>query len=308
MTKDKKPKIVCIGGPTGVGKTSLAIKIAKLFDGEIVSCDSIAIYKHLDIGSAKPTKEEMSIVPHHMIDIKEPTDNFSVAEYRQEAKKVIDDILSRNKLPIIVGGTGLYMKGLLFPMELGKTDKSPEIREKYKLLAKTHGNKYLLDYLQKIDPESAEKLHEKDLLRIIRAIEIFELTGKKKSSFCTKLESEYDYMLIFLNRERSVLYQNIDKRAQNMIDNGLEVEVKELVKNYNLTKDSQSMSGIGYKEFFDYFDGKISRDEMIENIKKNCRHYAKRQITWFKAMPNVQEYDCKDAEKIIDDVKAFLTD
>lgn len=308
MTKDKKPKIVCIGGPTGVGKTSLAIKIAKLFDGEIVSCDSIAIYKHLDIGSAKPTREEMSLVPHHLIDIKEPNQEFSVAEYRQYAQKAIADILSRNKLPIIVGGTGLYMKGLLFPMKLGETDKSLELREKYKKLAEIHGNKYLLDYLQKIDPESASKLHEKDLLRIIRAIEIFELTGKKKSAFCTKMESQYDYMLIFLNEERKRLYNKIESRVDKMFDCGLETEVKNLVKDYKLTKESQSMSGIGYKEFFDYFDGKISRDEMIENIKKNSRHYAKRQITWFKAMPQVYEYNAMDVEKIVHDVKQFLTD
>ena len=299
-------KIVCIGGPTGVGKTALAIQLANLFDGEIVSCDSIAIYKHLNIGSAKPTKDEQQQAKHYMIDIKEPNEEFSVAEYRNMAKKIIDDILSRGKLPIVVGGTGLYMKGLLFPLDLGHTDKSPEIRAKYKEIAEQKGGAYLLEYLKDIDPKSTEKLHDKDINRIIRAIEIFELTGKKKSDYQTKLESEFDYKLIFLNDDRKKLYERIDKRVLKMIDLGLENEVKELVENYNLSRDNQSMSGIGYKEFFDYFEGKIDKKQLIEQIQKNSRHYAKRQITWFKAMPNVCEYNYKDKDAIILDIKKFL--
>lgn len=301
-----KPKIICIGGPTGVGKTSLAIKLANLFDGEIVSCDSIAIYKHLNIGSAKPTPEEQSQAKHYMIDIREPNQEFSMAEYRQEAKAVIQDILSRGKLPIVVGGTGLYMKGLLFPMELGKSEKSDEIREKYKKIAEEKGGQYLLDYLAKIDAESASKLHAKDIIRIIRAIEIFELTGKTKSSFKTQMESEFDYMLIFLNDDRQKLYERINLRVDKMLEMGLFDEIKKLVKDFGLTRENQSMQGIGYKEFFDYFDGIVNFEQLVENIKQDSRHYAKRQNTWFKAMPNVKEYDCHNVEKIIFDAKEFL--
>ena len=301
-----KPKIICIGGPTGVGKTSLAIKIANIFDGEIVSCDSIAIYKHLDIGSAKPTQQEQSQAVHHMIDIKEPFENYSVAEYRDDAKEIIKNILSKNKIPIIVGGTGLYMKGLLFSLDMGHTAKDDSLREKYKKIADDKGGAFLLEYLNKIDPISAQKLHDKDINRIIRAIEIYELTGKKKSDYQTKLESEFDYMLIFLNDNRKELYNRIDQRVDKMLDQGLENEVEYLVKTFKLSRSNQSMSGIGYKEFFNYFLNKISKKELIEDIKQNSRHYAKRQITWFKAMPNVREFDCNNTEIVINEVKKFL--
>lgn len=302
----KKPKIICIGGPTGVGKTALAIKLANLFDGEIISCDSIAIYRHLDIGSAKPDKAEQSQAKHYMIDIKEPTEQFDMAEYRQMAKSLIQDILSRGKLPIIVGGTGLYMKGLLFPLELGNSQKNDEIREKYKNIAEKEGGEKLLQLLNKVDPESASKLHPKDTLRIIRALEIYELTGTKKSSIKTELVSEYDYMLIFLNDDRKELYSRIDSRVDKMMALGLENEVKNLIKDFHISAQNQSMQGIGYKEFFEYFDNKLSKEELVEKIKQNSRHYAKRQITWFKAMPKCKEYNCHNVEKIIEDAKDFL--
>ena len=297
---------MCIGGPTGVGKTRLAITLANLFDGEIVSCDSIAIYKHLNIGSAKPTQEEQQQAKHYLIDIREPFEEFSVAEYMQEAKKVISDILSRGKLPIVVGGTGLYMKGLLFSLDLGHTDKSEEIREKYNQILAEKGGEYLLEKLRQIDPISAEKLHEKDVNRIVRALEIFELTGKRKSDIKTELKSEYDYKLILLTDDRKVLYDRINLRVDKMLEMGLEDEVRGLIENNKLTRDNQSMSGIGYKEFFDYFDGKISREELIYQIKQNSRHYAKRQLTWFKAMPNVEMYDCNKMQVIVENVKSFL--
>lgn len=303
-----KPKIVCIGGPTSVGKTDLAIKIANLFDGEIVSCDSIAIYKGLNIGSAKPTKDEQSLAKHYMIDIKEPNEEYSVAEYRLDATKIIENILQRKKLPIVVGGTGLYMKGLLFPLELGHTQKSDEIRNKYKQVVREKGGEFLLDYLKTIDPKSAEKLHAKDVNRIIRALEIFELTGKKKSDFKTELISHYNFKLILLNDERKDLYERINKRVEVMFAMGLENEVRNLVEAYNLTRENQSMGGIGYKEFFDYFDDSISKEQLIDLIKQNSRHYAKRQLTWFKAMPKSEEYDCQNMQKIIEDIKMFLCD
>ncbi|MGN1222065.1 MAG: tRNA (adenosine(37)-N6)-dimethylallyltransferase MiaA, partial [Christensenellales bacterium] len=284
------------------------IKVANLFDGEILSCDSIAIYKGLNIGSAKPTKEEQQLAKHHLIDIKEPYEEYSVAEYKQDADNIISNLKQQNKLPIVCGGTGLYMKVLLFGLERDLGEKSTEIRQKYKELAKEYGNKYVLDILAKIDPTTASKLSEQDLVRIIRAIEIYELTGKKKSAFVQNNTSEYDYMLIFLNDDRQKLYERIDKRVDKMFEMGLLDEVENLVKTYNLTRDSQSMGGIGYKEFFDYFEHKIDLQQLKENIKLNSRHYAKRQITWFKGMQNVKEYDCNNVDLIINDIKKFLNE
>lgn len=302
----KKQKIVLIGGPTGVGKTALSVRLAQIFDGEVISCDSVAIYKGFDIGSAKPTQAEQCGIKHHLIDIKEPTEEYSVAEYKQDADLVISQLSTQGKLPIICGGTGFYMKGLLFDLQLGCSEKSTELRQKYKALAEQFGNQYLLDKLNQIDPVSASKLHPKDLARIIRALEIFELTGKIKSSYVQNFESKYDYKLIFLNDDRKELYKRIDNRVEQMFADGLLAEVDTLVKTYNLNRQNQSMGAIGYKEFFDYFDGKISIEDVKEQIKLNCRHYAKRQITWFKSMPNVQEYNCNDIQKIVDDIKLFL--
>ena len=306
QNNQNKPKIICIGGPTGVGKTALAIKLANLFDGEIVSCDSIAVYKHLNIGSAKPNSQELQMAKHYLIDVKNPNEEYDMAQYKKQAQETIYDILSRNKLPIVVGGTGLYMKGLLFPMQLGNSEKSTEIREKYTEYLNNCGAEKLLEKLRSIDPESANKLHPKDTLRIIRALEIFELTGTKKSDIKTEYVSEFDYHLIFLNDDRQKLYDRIDKRVDKMFELGLEEEVRNLIDKFNLTPKSQSMQGIGYKEFFDYFDNKITYNQLLDKIKQNSRHYAKRQITWFKAMPNCKEYNYQEIDKIVEDVKNFL--
>lgn len=302
----EKQKLICIGGPTGVGKTALAIEIANKFNGEIISCDSIAIYKGLDIGSAKPTVEEQKQAKHYLIDIVEPNDEFSVAEYVENARKVINDISSRGKMPIVVGGTGLYMKCLLYEMALGNSDKSIEIREKYNKFATENGNQAVYDYLCSIDAESAKELHPNDIKKVIRAIEIFETTGKKKSQLKTEVESKYDYLMIFLNTDRKTLYDRINLRVEKMIECGLENEVKNLIKTYHLTRENQSMEAIGYKEFFDYFENKTNLQETIDLIKLNSRHYAKRQITWFKKMPNVIECDYKLKDEIMKKVENFL--
>ena len=300
-----KQKVILIGGPTGVGKTALAIKLARLFDGEIISCDSVAIYKKLNIGSAKPTSEEQKQAKHYMIDIVEPESEYSVSDYRNEAERLISDIASRGKTPIVVGGTGLYMKALLFPMELGKSEKNEDVRQKYRQLALEKGNQFLLDYLKQIDPQSAQNLHEKDLPRIIRAIEIYETTGKKKSDYKTELKSKFDYKLFLLNDDRKILYDRINARVDKMLQDGLEREVKSLV-DAGLTRENQSMHAIGYKEWFDYFEDKISKEQLISQIKQNSRHYAKRQLTWFKAMPNVEIVDCKNTQGIVEEVDRFL--
>ena len=300
-----KQKILLIGGPTAVGKTKLGITCAKVFDGEIISADCEQIYKHLDIGSAKPTKFEQEQAVHHMIDILEPTDSFSVAEFKLRATQIIDDLSKKGKLPIIVGGTGLYLKTLLFPYELGCSQKDDAIRQKYKTLAEQNGNEYVFDILEKVDPQSASKLHPNDLKRVVRALEIYELTGKTKSSQSVKMESPYDYKIIFLNDDRAVLYDRINKRVDQMFDEGLESEVLGLIKS-GLTRDNQSMQGIGYREFFDYVDGLVSHKQLVENIKKDSRNYAKRQITWFRHMENAQECSIQNIEHILDDIKNWL--
>ena len=300
-----KNKIICIGGPTAVGKTALAIKLANLYNGEIISCDSIAIYKELDIGSAKPTLEEQKMAIHHQINIVDPDKDYSVYDYVLSTRKIIDDIINRGKLPIIVGGTGLFMKAVLFPYDFSDNSKDLLVRQKYEELAEKNGNLYVYNKLKEIDPESAEKLHPNDVKRVIRALEIYETSGEKKVNN-SKLIPLYDYFLIFLNGERKKLYERINLRVEKMLENGLEQEVKNLIKKYNLTEKNQSMQGIGYKEWFDYFNGKITYDQLIYNIKINSRHYAKRQITWFKAMLNVKEYDYNNVDLITKDVYNFI--
>lgn len=301
-----KKKILLIGGPTAVGKTKLGITCANIFDGEIISADCMQIYQHLNIGTAKPTKNELSMAIHHLIDIKNPTEDFSAGEFKQLASNLIEEISNKTKLPILVGGTGLYLKSLLYPYDFSNTIKNNEIREKYKNLAQTYGNEYVFDILKKVDEKSANKLHANDIKRVIRALEIFETTGKPMSEQQNQLESIYDFKLIFLNDDRQILYERINNRVDEMFVNGLDDEVSNIVTKYNLTRNNHSMQGIGYKEFFDYFDGLIDKQQLIEKIKQNSRNYAKRQITWFKHMENVNEYNINDIDKILEDIKTWL--
>lgn len=300
-----KKKILLIGGPTAVGKTKLGITCANLFNGEIISADCEQIYKKLDIGSAKPTNLEQSQAKHHLIDILEPTENFSVADFKQRATNIIDNLTSQNKLPIIVGGTGLYLKALLYPFEFGGSQKDDDIRTKYNNLVVEKGNEYVYNLLKRVDEKSAEKLHPNDIKRVIRALEIYDITGKPKSSQHLELESEYDFKLIFLNDDRKVLYDRINARVDEMLALGLEQEVKNLIKS-GVTRNNQSMQGIGYREFFDYFDNKISYKQLVEQIKQDSRNYAKRQITWFRHMQNCSEHSINNLENIIFEIKNWL--
>ena len=278
-----KKKLLIIAGPTAVGKTSFSIECAKKFNGEIISADSIQIYKHLNIGSAKVTKEEMQGVPHHLIDVVSPDEEFSVSLFSEMAREKIDEITSRGKLPVLVGGTGLFIKSILYPMSFGESDKDIYVRQKWEKFLEENGVDALWNELYKIDKESAINIEKNNTRRVIRAIEIFELTGKKKSEQNDfEKQSDYDYYLVFLTDDRQKIYDNINKRVDIMFDNGLVKEVEDVVKKYNLNRDSQSMQGIGYKEFFDYFDGKITLEEVKEKIKVSSRHYAKRQFTFFK--------------------------
>lgn len=292
-----KQKILLIGGPTAVGKTSFGIKCAKLFDGEIISADCEQIYKTLDIGSAKASKEEQSQAKHHLLDIKNPTEEFSVAEFKNLASKIIDNLTNKNKLPIVVGGTGLYMQALLFPYSFCSSTKDDKIRQKYSKILDEKGKDYLFAMLEKVDPKSAKVLHKNDTKRVIRALEIYEQTGKKKSEQQESIESEYDYKLIFLNDDRKSLYDRINYRVEKMMNDGLEQEVKNVISS-GVSFDNQSMQGIGYREFRDYFDGKINKKQLIEKIQQDSRNYAKRQITWFKHRPNCLEVNISNSAEI----------
>ena len=282
-------KVIVIVGPTSVGKTKMGVELAKKINGEVISGDSMQIYKGMDIGTAKVTKEEMDGVIHHLIDIKYPNESYSVKDFQDEVRKCIDDISSRNKMPIIVGGTGLYIKAALYDYEFNESDIDHDyFKDKYK----EYTNEQLHQHLREIDEKSAEELHFNNRQRVLRAIEIYELTGKRKSEMLEEQQHVclYDACFIGLTIERTLLYERINHRVDIMMENGLESEVKKL---YDLGYNSsmQSMKGIGYKEWFDYFDGYVTKEEVSEKIKKNSRNYAKRQYTWFKNQFDMNWFD-----------------
>lgn len=284
MAVEKKGNLIIITGPTAVGKTELSIKLAKEINGEIISADSIQVYKHFDIGSAKITSEEMEGIPHHLIDVLEPTESFNVATFKTMAKQAIEDIISRGKTPIIAGGTGFYIQSVLYDINFTENEDDGYRSTLEELLAK-EGPIYLHNMLKEIDPESAEAIHYNNSKRVIRAIEYYHQTGEKISIHNAterQNESPYNFAYFVLNCDRSILYQRIDKRVDIMLEQGLLKEVDELVKNYNLTKDMVSMQGLGYKEIFAYLRGEISLEEAIYILKRDTRHFAKRQLTWFK--------------------------
>lgn len=273
-------KIIIICGATASGKSDLAIECAKLFDSEIVSADSMYIYKDLNIGTAKPTIKEMQGIKHHLIDVVSPKQAFSVSDYKKLAEPIITDIINRGKVPIICGGTGFYINSILYDFSYGKAEANLEIREKYNALAKEKGNEYVYNELLELDRESALKLHFNDLKRVIRALEIY-FTGTKKSDIKDELVPKFDYKAYSINHERYYLYQRINKRVDIMIKNGLINEIKGLLDS-GITKDNQCMQAIGYKEIIEYLQGNCTLEKAIDDIKLNTRHYAKRQITYFK--------------------------
>ena len=282
-------KIIVICGPTASGKSALAIELAKKLDTEIISADSLAIYKGLDIGTAKPTKEEQSEVKHHLIDVVDAKSNFSVSDYENLALPIVEDLLSKGKTPIICGGTGFYINSILYKFGFGGTAQNLEIREKYQNLLETKGVDYVYDELVKVDKESAEKIHKNNVKRVIRALEIFYSTGTKKSSQDDKMEARYPFIALTPKHDREVLYNRINMRVDKMLDDGLIDEVKGLIDN-GIDKTYQCMQGIGYKETYDAI---INNDfsSLAEEIKLNTRHYAKRQITFFKHLEGLQEVD-----------------
>ena len=294
-----KPKVIVICGPTASGKTSLGIKLTNRINGEIISCDSMQIYKDMDIGTAKPTLEERNAAKHYLVDFVSPDKRYSVADYKKDAEETIDKIISEGKTPIIVGGTGLYLNSLVYGIEYPNIETDLKYREELENRVLAEGLGKLYDEAAEIDPEAIKKISPNDKKRILRILEIYHATGKTKTEM--EIESKkngvkYDYRIFVLNMEREKLYDRINKRVDIMIENGLEEEVRKLIEKY--TKFPTAMQGLGYKEIIEYFDNKITRDEAIEKIKMESRRYAKRQITWFKSYKNAIWLDAENENNV----------
>lgn len=304
-----KKDLFILAGPTAVGKTDISINLAKNLNGEIISADSMQIYKYMDIGSAKIKEDEKEGITHHVIDFVEPSREFSVVEFKHEASKAIEEITSNSKLPMLVGGTGFYIDSLIFNYDFANAYKDEVYREHLKNLAQEKGNEYVHSLLKDIDKESYNKLYPNDLKRVIRALEVFKLTGKTISEYNAEQDIyniPYNVYYFVLTMDRAKLYNRINRRVDIMIEEGLIDEVIKL-KNMGLTADMQSMKGIGYKEILYYLDGKITLDEAIEMIKKGSRNYAKRQLTWFRKDKRVVWID-KDTYNDDDEVaKAIIS-
>ena len=281
---DRSNTVIALAGPTAVGKTKFAIMLAQEFDGEVVSCDSMQLYKYMDIGSAKPTPEEMAMAKHHLVDLIDPRDDFSVAQYQRMAKEAIADILSRGKTPIISGGTGLYLNSLLYDMDFSSAPEDTEYREALEKIAEEEGGREALHkMLEEQDPKAAALIHPNNAKKVIRALErLKEGEGEIKQFSDIDSETEdYDVILMGLTRDRAELYDRVNRRVDILMDEGLLDEVKGLM-GMGLTQENISMKGIGYKEVMDHLDGRCSLEDAVDTIKKNTRHYAKKQLTWFR--------------------------
>lgn len=294
--------LVIITGPTGIGKTELSLELAKKYKGEIISSDSMQIYKKLNIGTAKIDLNKTSI-PHHMIDIVEPSDNFTVADFKNSAKKIITDINNRGGLPFLVGGTGLYINSLVYNLDFTETEPDYEYRDELREILEEEGSEFLYEKLQDQDRDMAEKIHKNNGQRIIRALEILK-SGNKKGDHFRQENKDYNLIYIGLNMDRAKLYEEINQRVDKMIDLGLVDEVKNLLDE-GLDKNSQSLKAIGYKEVISYLDGEIDFDEMVDLIKKNSRHYAKRQLTWFKRDERIKWFD-RESDTILPDIENYI--
>ena len=303
-------KLILITGPTGCGKSKMAVEIAKRINAEIISCDSMQIYKGLNIGTAKITKEEMQGIPHHMIDIIEPGISYSVTDFVRDAKASLESIFAKGKNAVMTGGTGLYADSFLKDIDFGSGSGADEkIRKELSLFAEKNGAEALHALLEEIDPESAEKISANNIKRVIRAIEYYRLTGEKISDHDKRTRekpSPYDYVYIVLTRDREELYERIDKRVDEMVKDGLLEEAKAFYDK-NFSKGPTSCQAIGYKELFSYFDGECSLQDAIDLIKLSSRRYAKRQLTWFKrnkdsVFVNLSDFETEDkaTEKIME--------
>ena len=301
-----KPKVLVIAGPTASGKTKIGIELAKRLNGEIISADSMQIYKYMNIGTAKPTIDEMDGIPHHLIDFLDIGENFSVVQYQQMAKKCLEDILSRGKTPIIVGGTGLYINSVTEEIKYDESAEDSRIRKELEEIAEKEGNERLYEELRVIDIESYNRLHLNDTKRIIRALEVYKATGitiTEHQKMSKEIDKKYDYKIVGLSMDREKLYSRINLRVDLMIEQGLEEEAKQII---DMVKDKgklTSFQAIGYKEFLKYFKGEIPLTEAIDNIKQESRRYAKRQITWFKRTNGLKWVDVdRNFDEVILDI------
>lgn len=290
----RREKLVVIIGPTAVGKTELSLELAEQFNGEIISGDSMQVYRGMDIGTAKATPAELARVPHHLIDFINPDDEYSVAQFQESATRLITEINGRNRLPFIVGGTGLYIESVTHRFQFSQTSQDPQLRERLQRLADTEGNEALHARLAAIDPITAERLHANDVKRVIRALEIYECSGYKMSDYQLRAkQSPYDLLMIGLTMDRDKLYQRINHRVDLMIEAGLVEEVRGLL-NQGYSASLVSMQGLGYKEIIPYLYGEITLDTAILNIKQRTRHFAKRQLSWFRRMTEIEWFDLTD--------------
>lgn len=280
---DKKPLII-LTGPTAVGKTKLSIDLAKQINGEIISADSMQVYKHMDIGTAKITQAQMEGIPHHLIDILEPWEEFNVVLFQQKCKECIEDIYARNRIPILTGGTGFYIQAVLYDINFTQNNDTSKYREELETIVDKMGTSYLHQLLENVDPDSANVIHENNIKRVIRALEFHHLTGQKISEHNMeegKKESAYNSCYFVLNDKRETLYNRIDLRVDNMIQNGLLEEVRSLIE-LGCSANMIAMQGLGYKEILQCLKNEITLEEAIYIIKRDTRHFAKRQLTWFK--------------------------
>lgn len=290
----KREKLVVIIGPTAVGKTDLSLELAEQFDGEIISGDSMQVYREMNIGTAKAAPEELARVPHHLIDIISPSDEYSVAQFQDSATRLITEINQRGHLPFIVGGTGLYIESVTHRFQFSQTSQDPELRDRLQRLADTEGVEALHSRLEAVDPVTAERLHPNDVKRVIRALEIYECSGYKMSDFQLRAQySPYDLVIIGLTMDREKLYQRINHRVDLMIEAGLIEEVRSLLdRGYDATL--VSMQGLGYKEVIPYLYGEVTLEKAVNDIKQRTRHFAKRQLSWFRRMPQIEWFDMTD--------------
>ena len=303
----KKPLLV-LTGPTAVGKTELSIKLAKALNGEIVSADSMQVYRHMDIGSAKITKEEMQGVPHHLIDVLEPWEEFHAAAFQRMAKEALEDIYSRGRLPIVTGGTGFYIQALLYDVNFSQEETGGALRQELERLAAEKGPEYLHGLLQEADPEYAALVHANNVKRVVRALEYCRNTGKTMSEHNRQEHSRsspYHFLYYVLHTDRQALYQRIDRRVDRMMEQGLVEEVRRL-KEMGCTRAMTSMQGLGYKEILDYLSGACTLEEAVYVLKRDTRHFAKRQITWFKRERDVRwlylpDFD-NDPQKVLEHI------
>lgn len=303
--------VVVIIGPTASGKTKVSIELAKEIQGEIVSADSMQVYKYMNIGTAKPTKEETAGIKHYLIDEVEPSEEFNVAKYQKLAYRYIEEILKKKKIPIICGGTGLYINSLVYNIEFADTICDWDLREKLAKEAEEHGNEYIYNKLKAIDPKAAEKIHMNNVKRVIRAIEVYTYTQKPISLHqeeSLRNPPKYNYIIIGLTKERERLYEDIEKRVDIMMKTGLVDEVKKLLE-MGYDKNTIAMQGLGYKEIMSYIKGEMSEEETVYILKRDTRRYAKRQITWFKKLKNVywiKVDEIKEEKEIIEKIKYHI--